>query len=56
MGTGEVKEREALVQLTDFGAVVVGQEELALDVLQRIPKPDQGSHSVDNHNMVNDPF
>ena len=28
MGTGEVKEREALVQLTDFGAVVVGQEEL----------------------------
>ena len=40
MGTGEVKEREALVQLTDFGAVVVGQEELALDVLQRIPQSD----------------
>ncbi len=40
MGTGEVKEREALVQLSYFRAVVVGQEELALDVLQRISQSD----------------
>ena len=40
MGSGEVEEREALVQLPNFGAVVVGQEKLALDVFQRISQSD----------------
>ena len=40
MGSGEVEERKAFVQLPNFGAVVVGQEKLALDVFQRISQSD----------------